>query len=523
MSIARKNKRITILLFVLGVLFAVKIVAFFSWEYQSIPLQYTPTTFPSKEKEIKQNTPSEQNPEEYIKDGLLIGQYVKEISLPLNPTVRIGYLVPVDSNRKPRPGAENMVFYGVFNGEGKRIPCSQAWLQQLARKYNCTVFSLSINSDLSIAEDRNKYYIYREAGWFDIVFSVQKNLAKRFKFPFQKLLLVGESSGGSMVQRIIAAYPDRIAAAAWCGGSRYDMEQMKKDGIPRLILNTWGCPGENASIILAKQERKLGNPVLVAQMPPDPTLNKWYHHAPGPESYRLIQEYIGGIAETLNRNRGQMPELKTEKEFYPSLCFATSWQNRFQLKSLYGLNRVSLIQTCTRPKRIAIIVGRMTGESRIQILDALYWLSCLETIPIKIEIGDNLLEERMNASELLKRILSEKKWEKLPVLLIGIGNASLPGVIAALTNGNSRIRKIVFYGTSYDFPFPELSIIKNRKRSQIPLVICGKTKNKLSLPNTKFRKFSVTELTNSSWKSEMEEFIASLNGTEDVNKTGVPK
>ena len=522
MNIDRKNKKMTILLFILCFLFAVKIVVFFSWEYQSISLKYIPTALPSKKKEIKLNTPSEQKPEEYIKDGLLIGQYVRETSLPLNPTVRIGYLVPVDSNQEPRPGAENMVFYGVFNGEGKRIPCSQAWLQQLAKKYSCTVFSLSINSNLSITEDRDKYYIYREAGWFDVVFSVQKNLAKRFKFPSQKLLLVGESSGGSMVQRIVAAYPDRIAAAAWCGGSRYDMEQMKKDGIPRLILNTWGCPGEATSVILAKQERKLGNPVLVAQMPPDPTLNKWYHHAPGPESYRLIQEYIGGMAEMLHRNKGQIPKLKTEKDFFPSALFAASWQNRFQLKSLYGLNEVSLIQTRNaKTKKIAIIFGRTTGEFRIQMLDALYWLSQRETLSIQIKIGDKLLDEYRNASKLLTRILREKKWENLPILIIGIGDASLPGVIAALTNGNSRIRKIVFYGTSYDLPFPELSIIKNRKKSQIPLLICSETKNGLSLPYTKFRKFSIMELSNSSWKSEIEEHIDSLTEIEDVNKEGM--
>lgn len=516
MKTDKMDKKIIVLLAIFGVLVIGKVVMFFAWEYQPLPPEMRHLPPP---KVVRPAIPREKNPQETITDGLLIGRYSREVSLPLNPEVEVGYLIPVDQNEKPLPRAKNMVFYGVFNGEGKRVPCSQAWLQQLAREYKCTVFSLGINSNSSITEERDKYYIYQEAGWFDIVFDVQRKLAKRFGFPKRKLLLIGESSGGSMVQRIAAAYPDRIAAAAWCGGSRYDVEHMKKDGIPRLILNTWGCPGETASIILAKQERELGNPVLIAQMPPDPTLDKWYHHAPGPESYRLIQEYIGGMAEMLHQNNGQTPKLNAGEEFLPSTIFAASWQNRFRQIPFHEMNQVSIMQPYgTKPKLIAVVFGRTNDKSRLQMLDALYWLSRLDVIPLHISIGDNLIEEPPNAVKILDRILKEKEWRNLPIIVIGFNEAGLPGAVAALANGNPRIQKIVLYGTACDSPFPELSIIENRKLSPIPMLICNEMEGEISLANTVFRKFSITGVNNRSWKSEIEALVVRQKGTDDAGK-----
>lgn len=506
MKINIKNRKVTILLIIFGILFIGRIFMFFLWEYNPLPPELRHLQPP---KVVKPVIPREKNPQETIKDGLLIGRYKRRVSRPLNPEVEVGYLIPVDQNGKPRPQAVNMVFYGVFNGEGmQHIPCSQAWLQQLARKYNCTVFSLGINSNLNITENRNIYYIYREAGWFDIIFDVQQKLAKRFGFPDRKLLLTGESSGGSMVQRIAAAFPERIAAVAWCGGSNYDLEHIKKDDIPRLILNTWGCPGEMSSANYAKLEKKQGNPVLFSLMPPDPALDKWYHHAPGPESYRLIQEYIGGIVEILHQNDGQMPKLNTEEDFSPSTTFANSWQNRFRQISFREMSNVSIIQPHgANPKQIVVVFGKTNAEYRLKMLDALYWLSCLDTIPIQINIGDNLIEEQKSAVKILDRILEEKEWGKLSIIVIGLDEAGLPGAVAALSNGSSRIKKIILYGTSYDSPFPELSIIRNRKLSKTPMLICNEMEEEISLENTMFRRFSFTELTNRSWKAEIEAIV----------------
>ena len=219
MPIERKTRKIVILFAILGVLVIGRLVMFFGWEYGAPKIGIPPT---------KYVTPTEESPEETVKNGLLTGYYRRTVSLPLNKKVDVGYLVPLGPDGKPRPGAENMIFYAIPSGAANRKPGSQPWLQPLAREFNCTVFTLAIRSNLNITEDRRQYYIYREAGWFDVVFDIQEKLAKRFGLPHRKLLLMGESSGGSMVQRIAAAFPDRVAAAAWCGGSRYDLERLKK-------------------------------------------------------------------------------------------------------------------------------------------------------------------------------------------------------------------------------------------------------------------------------------------------------
>ena len=118
----------------------------------------------------------------------------------------------------------------------------------------------------------------------------------------------------------------------------------------------------------------------------------------------------------------------------------------------------------------------------------------------------------------MDRILKEKEWKNLPIIVIGFNEAGLPGAVAALANGNSRIRKIVLYGTACDSPFPELSIIENRKRSQIPMLVCNEAASEVALPNTEFRKFSLMGLTNRSWKSEIEALAVRLKGTDDAGK-----
>ena len=517
MAIDGKTKKIVILLAVFGVLAVGRLVMYFSWEYRPLP---PGVQLPPPKPAVKNVIPTEEKPRETVEDGLLVGRYVRKVSLPLNPEVEVGYLVPVGLDGRPLPGAENMVFYGVANGEGGRVPCSQPWLRQLAKEFRCTVFSLGIRTNLDIAEDREQYYIYRESGWFGVVFGVQEKLAKRFGFPSRKLLLAGESSGGSMVQRIAAAHPDRVAAAAWCGGSRYDAERSGKGGVPCLVLNTWGCPGENASSAFAERERGIGNPLLFARMPPDPMQEKWYHHAPGPESYRLIQEYLGGMAELLYRNGGRRPERKAGEEFLPSALFAASWRNRFRAVPFRGADGVLLMEPhAAEAKCIAVAFGSGSGESRVRMLDALYWLSRSGVIPVQVEISSDLLGERRNAAKGLEAVLREEKWREFPVTVVGFDEAGMPGAVAALANGNPRIRRIVLYGTPCDSPFPELSISENRKRSRIPMLVCGKTGEELLLPDTEFRKFSTAGLTNRSWKSEIEALAAGMKGADDASET----
>ena len=147
MAIDGKTKKIVILLAVFGVLAVGRLVMYFSWEYRPLP---PGVQLPPPKPAVKNVIPTEEKPRETVEDGLLVGRYVRKVSLPLNPEVEVGYLVPVGLDGRPLPGAENMVFYGVANGEGGRVPCSQPWLRQLAKEFRCTVFSLSIRTGIRL-------------------------------------------------------------------------------------------------------------------------------------------------------------------------------------------------------------------------------------------------------------------------------------------------------------------------------------------------------------------------------------
>ena len=486
----------TVLLIIFGVLVAARAIMFLCMEQEASP-QYKPISPPAG----KVGSPTEHKPQETVHGTLLIGRYKRKVSLPLNPEVEVGYIIPIDPSGKPLPGTENMIFYAPFNGEGNKTPCSQPWLQELARRSDCSVFSLQIKMNYEIVRDRKKYYIYPESGWFDIVFDVQHKLAERFHLPRRRLMLVGESSGGSMVQQISAAYPERIAAAAWCGGSRYELSNIRYDGIPRLILSTWGCPGEQNSEELSQKLRRQDNPVLFSSMPPDFRLNEWYHHAPGNNSYQLIQDFIKEVAGQNAKYAESLSGSNVRKKYSFSEAFMRHWNERFKPYALYDLQNTYIMKPyAADAKRIVIAVSPVRGNFSIMAKDALYCLSKSNAIPIWIALEDDWIGARMLIDQALKTIIQSSKWQGLPIDIMGFGEAGMPGAIEAIRSDHMRIRKIVLFGTSHLSPFSELSITENRTKNRIPLIIYSETGDEGVRPaNTEFRVFSPEKLTNSSW------------------------
>lgn len=116
------------------------------------------------------------------------------------------------------------------------------WLRDFPEKYGFSVFSLTIEANVKITNFTDQYYIYKECGWYELIFRIKAHLEKQFKLDSRKLLIVGESSGASMAQQMVAAYPSKIAAAAWTGGSRYT-EFTRPLTVSMLALSNWGCYG----------------------------------------------------------------------------------------------------------------------------------------------------------------------------------------------------------------------------------------------------------------------------------------
>lgn len=231
--------------------------------------------------------------------GFLEGAFEIRTNLPLNRSTLVRYIVPTDENGVPLKSASNIVFYAPFNGEAasmrKRMPL---WLRDFPDKCGFSVFSLAIEANVEITDSPNQYYIYRECGWYELVFRIKAHLEKQFGLDSRKLLIAGESSGASMAQQMVVAYPFKIAAAAWTGGSRYK-EFTQALTIPMLAMSNWGCYGLRATRDLASKAEKYDIPFLFLQTPSYLKKNdEFEHHAPGPFAYQLMIHFI---ADAVNK------------------------------------------------------------------------------------------------------------------------------------------------------------------------------------------------------------------------------
>lgn len=184
---------------------------------------------------------SAKSPLVYHESGVLFGSYELKVNLPLNKRITVQYAIPWDDIAgKPKTTASNVVFYAPFNGDAPIISKGlKQWHRYYPETLGYTIFSMTIEANVDIVKDPEQYYIYPESGWHDLVFKVKRQIEQKYHLQEKPLLIVGESSGGSMAQQMAAAHPDKVAAAAWCGGSRY-AEFKSANPVPMLAINTWG-------------------------------------------------------------------------------------------------------------------------------------------------------------------------------------------------------------------------------------------------------------------------------------------
>lgn len=386
-----------------------------------------------------------------ITDGVLHETFLMRDGL-LGPQILIGVLVPLGGDGEPRPGSCQLIFYAPFTGEHSRVPGSQKWLRELARETGCTVFTMRIDSAGSDVPKHN--YIYPESGWHETVFRAQKAVERKRGIPAGKLLLTGESSGGSMAQQLSETNPGKIVAAAWVGGSRYQEKIGDMNNFPRLILNTWQCPGEASSARHAEELRKRGVAALDLRTPPDFKVTKPEHHAPSETAYRFLITYLSGIAELMRVNNGILPpaEKWIDRKF-PSERFAALWRE-FHAQAEH-------------PKSVTIL---FVGENEPLLRDFTWLIRQAESLPVVVPLQEDLLQERRHCDRLLPELLKETS---LPVNVIGIGSPAQPGIAAALQASSPRIKQIVMFDTPVNSPFEEIAIAVLLKDKETPVIHYG--------------------------------------------------
>lgn len=212
-----------------------------------------------------------------------------------NHIILVRYVVPWNPKEdKPHLNASQFVFYAPFNGEADRIRKDLPfWVKDLAYTKKFSVFSFTIDVGKFDILSPYTYYVYKEAGWYDLIFMLKKYIEAKFDLDHKKLLLTGESSGGSLCQQLVVDRADKIKRAAWCGGRIYtDFSETAKN-VPMLCLSIDGCVGQKVSHDLAVNYCAAGFNIRHLVLSSYLNSNgKIEHHAANQRCYSLLAAFL---------------------------------------------------------------------------------------------------------------------------------------------------------------------------------------------------------------------------------------
>ena len=312
----------------------------------------------------------------------------------------------------------------------------------------------------------------------DLVFAVKRHIEKEFSLEEHPLLIVGESSGGSMAQQMAVAYPEKIAAAAWIGGGRYMPFEQPMDAA-FLALNNWGCHGLQNTRRMVEDAASKGITVLHAQsLPLLFTLGAHNSHGPADSTYRLLQAFLEGAVELENSNEGKVPHpsqwpVATEDGArLPSEAFAQLWRllpHEAIQRIDNGDKGVIVFPPPDDPEALVVMVARGGGDGSIQLKDGLYTLTQHHAVAVALLAGGLPGEAIPRLSFLIDEVSRKEEWKDLPVVLYGNGLAGQLAAVAGLRSADPRIAKIVTLDADLRSPFPELSVADEPNPANIPV------------------------------------------------------
>ena len=270
---------------------------------------------------------------------LELGHAVLRPNLPGNPTVELFFAVPLEpTTGGVRATASTVLFCAPFLNEDrflKRDGLREEHLQ-FVRQCGWSLFALAIKGERTVSEDgRQNYYVYPESGWPEVVFAVKAWLEERYGLSSRRLVVVGESSGGSMAEQLAVAYPEKIAAAAWNGGSTY-ASVPSESPVALFAFNAWGCPGAAASRAMSAQAAAAGVQVLWEEGPPIWKPFDATHHGCSAVAVKLRRLFLKGAMALADESGRVPPAAEWPVSFrqpdgrllhFPSEEFRDAWAN----------------------------------------------------------------------------------------------------------------------------------------------------------------------------------------------------
>jgi len=366
------------------------------------------------------------------------GKAIIPVGLPDNPTAELHFMVPLDPDSlKPLPSASNILFRAPYRNEDKLVIRKDGvpWDARFyARDFGWTVFTLAIVPPKEGTQS-STYYVYPESGWFEVVLAAKKWLQKKYKLSPRRLIILGESSGGSMAEQMVATYPEQIAAAAWNGGTTY--RELPDDcPVALFSFNTWGCWGAKATGHLASQTLSHEIQILWEEGPPiwEP-FNK-SHHGPSDISYTLRRLFLKAVMEMADDEgkvpppsswpiEAAMPDGRTLR--FPSEEFYHEWQklplalnNAVRNRATTGY--VAANEAIENPARCFVVFCEpMDG---VLLRDCIYALTRENHAAHVVFCGETTGQAAEDGMAALASICNDPQLASLPVTLIGFGGSA---------------------------------------------------------------------------------------------------
>ncbi len=397
--------------------------------------------------------------------SFLVGEFKVHVRLPLNPETRVRYVIPVDAAGKPLPTAADMVFYAPFNGEdGSTFFTRLEWLKPFWEEHGFAVFSLSMAANTIITDDVKQYYIYPECGWYEVITAIPDYLCGEFAIPKRPMLIVGESAGGSLAQRMTQTIPEAIEAAAWCGATR-PMQPQRPTHMKLLALNTWGCPGAPSVRKAVLGLRELGGEILHGITPPHTGPRRDYHAA-GEDAYMLIRQFIVDAARS--RDTGAAFPSEEFQHLWAQLphTVADTW-----LEPEKTLDELPVYPPRPDADRVLFLLWEPGKLPFGMMMDALQLLAEQRVIPVAVPMHERFYENPELPGAMLRQVLARPEWSALPAYVAGTGAGGQMAAVAALRHSDARIVRITTLDSAYEYPFEHLSIAANYQEQSPPLYL----------------------------------------------------
>ena len=393
-----------------------------------------------------------------------LGEFVMQIDCYMNKYTLVRFYVPVDDSGKALPEANDILMYIPWTGEANKTFSSginKSYLK-FAQREKMTIFTFT-NWCYRFSYTGDRYFPVKEAGWYPYVFKMKEYIEQKFGLEPHKLFISGQSSGGSMSQRLSAAYPDKIAAAAWNWGTSYTSDIPKKMP-PMLVMNNWSpyiSHNDNVKWMIEKLKENNNNYILRGYGPPRPTKRGFNYHGASEETLDLIELFIADLCNLRRKNGGKLPAYEnwykiTDKsgknKYYPSMKFYNKWKQLplNAIKNMESRRPDELLifpGLVDKPDRVVLYVGPVNiGRSafnRFCLWDAMYYLAKSGAIAVSVNPIDSLNVN--NSQVILNKVFSNKNWKDLNVYIVGVGSAGSTFINGLENFNNPRLKGIKLF------------------------------------------------------------------------------